>query len=103
MRLNREYAPRGWDYDMTNPMWCSWAGRATGAPWSAFASGGAVRRKEPGSVPNEQPNTTTASTRPKRTPEEEAVLALAARRNGREWSEKHAELILEQARAVGSL
>jgi hypothetical protein len=54
-------------------------------------------------VANEQPNTTTASTRPKRTPEEEAVLALAAGRNGREWSEKHAELILEQARAVGSL
>jgi hypothetical protein len=40
---------------------------------------------------------------PDRTPEEQAILDLVARSNGREWVERHAALILEQARAIGDL
>lgn len=40
---------------------------------------------------------------PERTPDEQAVIDLVARREDREWAEKHAHLILEQARAIGTL
>lgn len=40
---------------------------------------------------------------PARTPEEQAIIDLVARSDGRGWAERHAHLILEQARAVGEL
>jgi len=39
----------------------------------------------------------------KRTPEEQSVIDVVARRKGADWAERHAHLILEQARAIGDL
>jgi hypothetical protein len=44
-----------------------------------------------------------ANAAPHRTPEEQEIVDLVARRNGRKWAEEHAALILEQARAIGEL
>jgi len=41
--------------------------------------------------------------KPKYTPLEQAVIDFVAKREGREWAEKYAELILEPARSVGEL
>jgi hypothetical protein len=41
--------------------------------------------------------------KPKRTPEEQAIIDVVAEREGREWADRHAYLILEQARALGEL
>ena len=38
-----------------------------------------------------------------RTPEELAVLTLTAKRNGWDWVNRHANLVLNQARAIGNL
>jgi len=40
---------------------------------------------------------------PKRTPEEQQVIDVVARRRGREFAEKNAELALDQARSIGVL
>ena len=40
---------------------------------------------------------------PKRTPEEQSIIDDVARGNGRDWAEMHAELILDQARAIGTI
>ena len=39
----------------------------------------------------------------KRTPEEQEIIDVVARSRGREFAEKNAALILEQARALGEL
>ncbi len=58
-----------------------------------------------GSKAPSSPTVTPATTRPKRTPEEQAILDLMAETDerGREWVEKNAELILDQAREFGNL
>jgi len=38
-----------------------------------------------------------------RTPKEQAVIDEVAARKGREWAERHATLILNQARLIGDL
>jgi hypothetical protein len=43
------------------------------------------------------------NTSPHLTPEEQEIVDLVARRNGRKWAEEHAALILDQARAIGEL
>jgi hypothetical protein len=40
---------------------------------------------------------------PERTPEEQSVLDQVVRTHGAAWVERHAELILEQARFIGNL
>lgn len=40
---------------------------------------------------------------PQRTPEEQAIIDQVAEWRGKEWAERHAELILEQARQIGEL
>ena len=52
---------------------------------------------QPGGPPDPQPRW------PGRTLEESGILDAVARTEGREWVERHAELILEQARAIGNL
>lgn len=42
-------------------------------------------------------------TKRSRTPAEQRILDQVAERRGREWAERHAELILCQARCVGQL
>lgn len=42
-------------------------------------------------------------TKPKRTPEEQQVLDAVAKIRGQDWVDANAELILEQARALGEL
>jgi len=44
-----------------------------------------------------------ATTSPPRTPEEQEIVDMVARRNGRKWAEEHVALILDQARAIGEL
>jgi hypothetical protein len=41
--------------------------------------------------------------KPKYTPEEQEILDAIAKDRGREWADRHAELILEQAQSVGQL
>lgn len=45
----------------------------------------------------------TIFTQGKRTPEEQAILRAVARSNGQAWVDEHADLILDQARAIGDL
>ena len=47
-----------------------------------------------GLVPDNQTAATPISTKPKRTPEQQAVLNLVAAAKGREWAERHADRII---------
>ena len=46
---------------------------------------------------------TNDESNPAWTPEEQEILDVVARRKGREWVERYADLILEQARGAGEL
>ena len=47
--------------------------------------------------------TTPTGMPPKRTAEEQSFIDVVARSHGKDWAEAHAELILDQARAIGDL
>lgn len=64
-----------------------------------------LARKQAGEAIEPQPATTppTSGIPPKRTAEEQEILNLVEREKGKAYTERHAELILEQARSVGML
>jgi len=51
---------------------------------------------------SEAPNTTPKPLE-SYTAQEQEILRMVARNEGKEWAEKHAHLILDQARAIGDL
>ncbi len=54
-------------------------------------------------MPDPRPASDESGTKPKRTPEQQSFIDEVAAMNGKEWAESHAELILDQARAIGNL
>jgi hypothetical protein len=66
----------------------------TGAPKPYHAMSELPKSEAPGTTPRPLESYTA---------EEQDILRMAAKNEGKEWVEKHAHLILEQARTIGDL